>query len=129
MSTLRQNDISIGKDEWISYVAVGGRLDEAVNIDALLAPMESFWTKLETSSLTGCCGIDAFGLWPEDIQRASEEVADRLLPQKLDALRAFVIASENNDFISMRLNHRFHRSVILQPLDHVSRNITTDTKG
>jgi hypothetical protein len=129
MSTLRPYDISIGKDEWISYVAVGGRLDEAVNIDALLAPMESFWTKLETNSLTGCCGIDAFDLWPEEIQRASKQVADHLLPQKLHALRAFVVASDNSDFISMRLNHRFHRSVLLQVLDHVARHITTDTKS
>jgi hypothetical protein len=91
--------------------------------------MERFWTKLETKSLTGCCGIDAFSLWPEDIQRASDEVADRLLPEKLDALRAFVVGSETSDFISMRLNHRFHRTVLLQLLDHVGRHITTDTKG
>jgi hypothetical protein len=126
MAQPHQYDIAIGKDQWIRWVDIQGRREFAVDIDWLIAPMQEFWMLLESNCVAGCCGIDAFGLWPEDIQRASKGLADASLRDKFAALRTFVQQSGASTFVSTRLNNFFDRAVLLQLLDHISRHIATE---
>jgi hypothetical protein len=64
-----RDDISIGPDKWITFFDINGRQAGAVDLDPLILPMEEFWSLLETNCVAGCCGIDAFSVWPEDIER------------------------------------------------------------
>ena len=119
MSKPHSNDISIGKDQWITFIDVIGRQDRAVSFDHLIAPLESFWTALETNCVAGCCGIDAFSLWPEDIRRATSAVDSKSLADSLALLREFVEHSSADIFVSQRLNNYFDRLVLLQLIDHI----------
>ena len=123
MSGTHQNEINIGQDEWIPYVDIDGQQANATNLDKFIAPMESFLTRLETICMAECCGIDAFRFWPEDIRRATAGSDIQSLAQDLAALREFVEKSKADVFISTWLNQYFHRTEILQLLDHIVRNI------
>ena len=120
MSKPNSNDISVGKDQWITFIDVVGRQERAVSIDHMIAPLESFWTALETNCVAGCCGIDAFSLWPEDIRRATTSVDGKSVGDGLASLREFVERSEADIFVSQRLNNYFDRQVLLQLIDHIN---------
>lgn len=119
MSRPNTNDISIGQDRWISFVDVSGRQGRAVNLDPLIKPMEPFWSALETECVVGCCGIDAFSLWPEDIQRASALVNASELRDQLSTLLSFIESSGSDIFRSSHLNNFFDKTVILQIIEHI----------
>ena len=99
------NDISIGEDRWITFIDVAGRQDNAVSIDDMLAPLDSFWSALETECVAACCGIDAFALWPEDIRRVSALTDHKLLAESFASLRRFVEGSVSDVFVSQKLNN------------------------
>jgi hypothetical protein len=90
MSKPHSNDISIGKSQWIRFFAVVGREARAACFDHLSAPLESFWSALETNCIAECCGMDAFSLWPEDVRRATSTVDAKLLADCLTSVREFV---------------------------------------
>lgn len=113
------SDISIGKDEWIPFIDVVGRQQNAVSIDDMLTPLDSFLKSLETECVAACCGIDAFALWPEDIRRASAEVDRKQLAEALASLRRFVESSPSDVFVSEKLNNYFDRQVLLWIIDHI----------
>ncbi|WP_040549742.1 DUF6331 family protein [Pedosphaera parvula] len=117
------NDISIGKDQWITFIDVIGQQGQAVSIDHLVDPLESFWTALESNCVAGCCGIDALSLWPEDIQKASSSMDRVELLIALVALREFAVRNENKIFVSTRLNNYFHKQVLLQIIDHIQAHV------
>src|SRR2546430_2761473 len=100
------NDISIGQDKWITFVDISNRpYERAVSIDHLISPMESFWSALETNCVAGCCGIDAFSLWPEDLEAASSSQERKAIASALASLREFVEKSDADTFVSSRLNN------------------------
>jgi hypothetical protein len=123
MAKPNRNDISIGKDQWISWQDIDGMQNHAADVDDLFAPIDNFWARLETECVAECCGIDAFALWPEDIQRATVEVQDSTLLEKLDTLRDQVTRGAEKTFVSKRLNNFFHRDVLLKLIDHIETNV------
>jgi hypothetical protein len=124
MSKSHSNDISIGKDAWIEFVAIADRPSEqAVSIDHLIAPMESFWSALETNCIAGCCGIRAFSLWPDTITTASRSQDSQILVRDLVALRHYIEQSGADMFVSERLNTYFDKRVILQIIDHIQNHV------
>ena len=123
MAKPHKNDISIGEDRWITVVDVGVSGEAPTDIDHLIKPMEGFWRALETECVAGCCGIDAFDLWPEGIRRAAGEAGDDELLSKIIVLRAFVAGCGAESFISSRLNNLFRREVLLEVLDHLGKNL------
>jgi hypothetical protein len=122
-----RDDIRIGEKEWITFVDIAGRpYDQAVSIDHLIFPMESFWSALELNCVASCCGIDAFSLLPKDAQavvlsHAKEEILARLV-----CLREFVEKSSADTFVSSRLNNLFDKKVLLEVVHHVHRTVATD---
>jgi hypothetical protein len=123
MAKPHEGDISIGEDRWITFIDVDVSAEAPTNIDHLVDPMALFWSALETHCVAGCCGIDAFNLWPEEIRRAAREVPDPNLRSKIIVLRAFVAGCDAENFVSSRLNNLFRRIVLLEVLDHIEENV------
>jgi hypothetical protein len=124
MSKPHHNDISIGKDAWIEVVDISGRsFEQAVSIEHLITPMESFWSALESNCVADCCGIGAFSLWPDDIKSASLSQDGQILVRDLVALQHFIEQSEADMFVSNRLNNYFDKQVILQVIDHIRHHV------
>jgi hypothetical protein len=113
------NDISIGKDQHITFIDVAGRQDRAVSIDHLIAPLASFWTALETNCVAECCGIDAFSFWPEDIRRAAATGDSTSVSEGLASLHEFIRQNGADIFVSRRLNNYLDRQVLLQLIEHI----------
>lgn len=122
MDKVHDNDLSIGKDKWISWI----ELDQSktpLEIDSFLQPTVPFWTVLETECVSGCCGIGAFAMWPDDIQNAERQLNDDLIKQKFQTLRADLSKQTDLIFTSSYLNKVFDKRVFLQLLDHIISNL------
>jgi hypothetical protein len=117
----RRGEISIGKDEWLPYFDLEGRYESAVEIDFLVRDTSEVWTGLETQCVAGCCGIEAFEFWPEDIQKAAAHltVADAI--QKLARLRSSIENLPAEVLLSRRMNSYFDKRQFLLLLDHLLR--------
>ena len=122
MEKVHDNDISIGRDKWISWI----ELDQSknpLNIDSFLQPTVPLWKILETECVSACCGIDAFAIWPENIQNAKRQLNDDLINQKFQTLRAELSKQTDMVFTSSYLNSLFDKRVFLQILDHIISNL------
>jgi hypothetical protein len=113
-------DISIGQDRWIKWVELGPNDADLYNIDHLLEPLEQLWQNLETECVAACCGINAFALWPEDIENASKHLDTINLKDHLLQLKKDLTQVDKNIIVSKRLNNLFDKQVFIQLLDHIS---------
>ncbi len=113
------DDVSIGKEQWIPFVDVADRTDNAANIDFLIQPMEAFWRSLEVHCVSECCGINAHSFWPKDIWDAVRSCHDNALKAKLSNLRRHVDALSVDCVYSAILNQYFDRAMFSKLLDHV----------
>jgi hypothetical protein len=113
-------DISIGQDRWIKWVELDPNDADLYNLDHLLEPLEQLWQNLETECVAACCGIDAFALWPEDIENASKDLNTIELKNHLVQLKKDVSQVGTNIIVSKRLNNRFDKKVFIQLVDHIS---------
>lgn len=121
-----KNDISIDKGRWIEVGDLAGGQGRAVEIDPHLTAVMPLLDALETNCVAGCCGIDAFGFWPDEIATALDRwppdararLADDLLSVRraIDALPADVV-------VSTRMNQYFRKTVMLELLAHIRTTI------
>ncbi|HPH99701.1 MAG TPA: DUF6331 family protein [Chitinophagaceae bacterium] len=118
-----RNDISIVKEKWIEWIDFPPSF-EPFDIDYLLEPIDELWAKLETECVSACCGIDAFGLWPEDIAKAVETMDKAALIHDLKNIKKeLTFKNEAVILISGRLNNLFDKMVFLQLVDHLIEQI------
>jgi Family of unknown function (DUF6331) len=118
------NDISIGQDQWIEFVDFSkSAAADAYQIDSILIPNEKFWNLLEENCVAGCCGIDAFVFWPEDIKRIASQFDVEQLRNQISEMITSVEALDHEVFVSSRLNLYCHKTVLLQLLKHIVKNI------
>lgn len=113
------DDVSIGRDEWIRFVDVSGRTENAVDLDPHIRPMEAFWRSLEVCCVSECCGISAHSFWPREVWNAVRKADDPQLQQKLAALRNYVDSLPADCVVSSILNQYFDRTMFSKLLDHV----------
>jgi hypothetical protein len=118
-----EQDICIGQDAWIKWIAFDPRTEPELEVDDLLNLTNALWTNLETACIAACCGINAFDLWPDNIKKASQDLDHNTLLQNLVEVRKIVAASEMKIVSSERLNCLCHRQVFVALLDHVIKNI------
>jgi hypothetical protein len=116
-----RGEISIGKDEWLPYFDLEGRYESAVEIDFLVRDASDVWVGLETQCVAGCCGIEAFEFWPEDVRKASEHLDVAAAIQKLASLRSSIENLPAEVLRSRRLNSYFDKRQFLLLLDHLLR--------
>lgn len=112
-------DINIGPNQWISWVEPDFAAQSPVSIDELLAPSRPFWDQLEVLCVADCCGIEAFALWPDDVQAAAAAVGLDEVKSQLQQLRAAIRGLDSQIVAVSRLNNLFDRRVFLQLLDHL----------
>ncbi|MBN3831377.1 DUF6331 family protein [Burkholderia sp. Ac-20344] len=121
-----KDDIGIGPDRWIGFGDLSGGQAQAVAIDPYLAEVMPLIDALETDCVAACCGIDAFGFWPDEIavavstrdRDALARLADDLLSvqRSIDALPSGLV-------VSTRMNQYFRKAVVLELLAHIRTTI------
>jgi hypothetical protein len=122
MEKVHNNDISIDRDKWISWIELD-LSKTPLNIDAFLQPTIPFWKILETECFSACCGVHAFGLWPDDIKNASQRLNDDLIKIKFATLRTDLSRQTDLIFTCSFLNNLFDKRVFIQILDHIIANL------
>jgi hypothetical protein len=117
------NDISIGDGRWITFIDVTDGQIAAVNVDAILEPVWPFLRLLETHCVAGCCGIEAFDFWSDNIARATNVYSGVNLRERLVAVRDRVGETNATVFVSDRFNSYFDKRVLLALLDHIVSHV------
>ncbi|WP_417763019.1 DUF6331 family protein [Shewanella sp.] len=121
MNTSHDNDISIGPDQWIEVPPLSAPISQAVALDPLMSELLPMWQALETECVAACCGIDAFGLWPEDVLAHTAQLSHASLSQQLAALIEQIQRTPAAIYDSDQLNNYFSRETLLALLQHLQR--------
>lgn len=121
-----KDDISIGPDRWIAFGDLSGGQAQAVAIDPSLAAVMPLIDALETDCVAACCGIDAFGFWPNEIAVAvaarDRDALARLVDDLLSVQRS-IDALPSDLVVSMRMNQYFRKAVVLELLAHIRTTV------
>ena len=126
--------LSIGPEKAIELLAFDYDTDSKLEINERLGPFSSdatfkysnvkdplteFWNKTETECIAGCCGIGAFGIWPEQIVDAVKELDINTLVNQLERIKEEVLASDAGIISYSRLNYNFARVSFLELIDYL----------
>ena len=119
MNKKHKHDISIGKDQWIIFEDLENGQPDAVKIDPLMVNLFPMWKALETQCVSECCGIDAYGLWSEDVLKSTEALNRKELIKMPITLASEIQGIEKNILVSSTLNNYFTKSTFLKVIDHL----------
>ncbi|WP_175823878.1 DUF6331 family protein [Burkholderia sp. BCC0419] len=121
-----KDDIGIGPDRWIECADLTGDLRNAIEIDPHLAAVMPLIDALEIHCVAGCCGIDAFGFWPDEIAVALDtwdpDALTRLVDDLLSVQHA-IDALPSDIVVSMRINQYCRKTVMLELLAHIRTTV------
>ena len=118
--------ILIGNNLFIEELPVdySGKLLE---LDPYMAPLNTFFDKLEVECVRECCGIQAFSFMPEDIQKALAGLSAETVITQLKAMQTAIEEQYWCKTVgSTILNNNFDRKVFLQLLNHIIKTICTN---
>ncbi|VWB89879.1 DUF6331 family protein [Burkholderia lata] len=121
-----KDDISIGPDRWIEFGDLSGGQAQALAIDPCLAEVMPLIDALETDCVAACCGIDAFGFWPDEIAVAvgsRERDALARLADDLLSVQRSIDSLPSDLVVSTRMNQYFRKAVVLELLAHIRTTI------
>ncbi|HHV7521916.1 TPA: DUF6331 family protein [Burkholderia orbicola] len=121
-----KNDIGIGQDRWIECGDLPVDLSDAIDVDPHLAAVMPLIDALETNCVAGCCGIDAFSLWSDEIAVALDTWDSDALTRLVDDLlsvRHAIEALPSDIVVSKRINQYFRKMVMLELLAHLRTTI------
>lgn len=115
--------ILIGNNLFIEEFPVdyNGKL---LDLDPYIAPLNTFFNKLEVECVRECCGIEAFSFMPEDIQKALVGLSAETVIIQLKAMQTAIEERYWCKTLSSTiLNNNFDRKVFSQLLDHIVKMI------
>ena len=118
--------ILIGNNLFIEELPVdySGKL---LDLDPYIAPLNTFFDKLEIECVRECCGIQAFSFMPEDIQKALAGLSAETVITQLKAMQTAIEEQYWCKTVgSTILNNNFDRKVFLQLLNHIIKTICTN---
>ena len=118
--------ILIGNNLFIEELPVdySGKLLE---LDLYIAPLNTFFDKLEVECVRECCGIEAFSFIPEDIHKALVGLSAETIVTQLKAMQTAIEEQWWCKTVSCTiLNNNFDRKVFLQLLNHIIKTICTN---
>ena len=118
--------ILIGNNLFIEELPVdySGKL---LDLDPYIAPLNTFFDKLEIECVRECCGIQAFSFMPEDIQKALAGLSAKTVITQLKAMQTAIEEQYWCKILSSTiLNNNFDRKVFLQLLNHIIKTICTN---
>ncbi|WP_138990034.1 DUF6331 family protein [Larkinella sp. C7] len=136
MATL--DTISIGPEKEIILLDFNYDTDSILEINECLGPFSSditfkysnvrdplseFWNKTEIACIAGCCGINAFVLWPEEIVEVVKSLDIETLVSQLERVKEQVLVSDAQIITYRRLNYNFARSSFLELMDYLLTEI------
>jgi len=116
--------ILIGNNLFIEELPVdySGKL---LDLDPYIAPLNTFFDKLEVVCVRECCGIEAFSFMPEDIQKALVGLSAETVITQLKAMQTAIEEQYWCKTVgSTILNNNFDRKVFLRLLDHIVKTIS-----
>ena len=116
--------ILIGNNLFIEEFPVdyNGKL---LDLDLYIAPLNTFFDKLEVECVRECCGIEAFSFMPEDIQKALVGLSAETVITQLKAMQTAIEEQYWCKTVgSTILNNNFDRKVFLRLLDHIVKTIS-----
>lgn len=118
--------ILIGNNLFIEELPVdySGKL---LDLDPYIAPLNTFFDKLEVACVRECCGIQAFSFMPEDIHKALVGLSVETVITQLKAMQTAIEEQYWCKTVgSTILNNNFDRKVFLQLLNHIIKTICTN---
>ena len=118
--------ILIGNNLFIEELPVdySGKL---LDLDPYIAPLNTFFDKLEVECVRECCGIQAFSFIPDDIQKALVGLSAETVITQLKAMQTAIEEQYWCKTVgSTILNNNFDRKVFLQLLNHIIKTISTN---
>ena len=118
--------ILIGKKLFIEELQIdySGKM---LDLDPYIAPLNTFFDRLEVECVRECCGIEAFSFMPEDIQKALVGLSVETVITQLKAIQTAIEEQWGYKTVSSTiLNNNFDRKVFLQLLDHIIKTICTN---
>ena len=116
--------ILIGNNLFIEELPVdyNGKL---LDLDPYMAPLNTFFDRLEIECVRECCGIQAFSFIPDNIQKALVGLSVETVITQLKAIQTAIEEQYwCNTVSSTILNNNFDRKVFLQLLDHIIKTIS-----
>ena len=119
--------ILIGNNLFIEELPIdyNGKL---LDLDSYIAPLNTFFDKLEVECVRECCGIEAFSFMPENIHKALVGLSSESIVTQLKAMRTAIEEQWwYNTVGSTILNHNFDKKVCLQLLAHIIKTIEDNT--
>lgn len=119
MPKRNRNDISIGKDKWLTIIELNDCHSNAIELDEILKPVMEFFNLLETECVAACCGIVAYALWPEDIAKAAKHVGLTELQRCFHGVQTRIAEIEGNTLVSRRMNNFFHKATLVELFNHI----------
>lgn len=114
---LPKNAIPISENKWVHFVSDSRGAE--VMIDYLLKELEPMWHELESICSAGCCGIDAFDFYPENITKAADNLNVRETCHQIDLLQAQLDKLEFKVFGSDRLELIIEKNEFQALLNHL----------
>ncbi len=118
--------ILIGNNLFIEELPVdySGKL---LDLDPYIAPLNTFFDKLEVECVRECCGIEAFSFMPEDIHKALAGLSAKTVITQLKAMQTAIEEQYWCKTVgSTILNNNFDRKLFLQLLNHIIKIISTN---
>ena len=118
--------ILIGNNLFIEELPIdySGKL---LDLDPYIAPLNTFFDKLEVECVRECCGIQAFSFMPEDIHKALVGLSVETVITQLKAIQTAIEEQYWCKTVSSTiLNNNFDRKVFLQLLNHIIKTICTN---
>ena len=115
--------ILIGNNLFIEEFPVdyNGKL---LDLDPYIAPLNTFFDRLEVECVRECCGIQAFSFIPDDIQKALVGLSAETVIIQLKAMQTAIEEQWWCKTVSSTiLNNNFDRKVFLQLLAHIIKTI------
>jgi hypothetical protein len=82
-------------------------------------PLREFWDKTETACVVGCCGLNAFNFWPEQIVDVVKDSDIETLVKQLERVKEQVLASDAQIVRYNRFNESFARVSFLEMMDYL----------
>ena len=118
--------ILIGNNLFIEELSIdySGKM---LDLDPYIAPLNTFFDRLEVACVRECCGIQAFSFIPDDIQKALVGLSAETVIIQLKAMQTAIEEQWWCKTVSSTiLNNNFDRKVFLQVLAHIIKTICTN---
>ena len=115
--------ILIGNNLFIEELSIdySGKM---LDLDPYIAPLNTFFDRLEVACVRECCGIQAFSFIPDDIQKALVGLSAETIVTQLKAMQTAIEEQWWYNIVgSTILNNNFDRKVFLRLLTHIIKTI------